>query len=244
MPHVAVKILKNLEAADIAKCLKTNKDFRIMVFIALQWNKRLRNDLDEEVSRMLDASESRLLQPLSGLHSDFGFGYNGSLWLFKTIQDLFRPLVDKNGLNLYQLIIYDLKTFKGKKETKLSFYCRARPGVKIMPSSQSKILLQDVEKVILFKECSAADTSIRSYDLICQKMGHNGWSGLYGLEKPAKRFHFGTDPIYSYDWISYELTLYKPLGNDDLVGEAVQLECKPKIVLEKVNIHTLNFNSF
>ncbi len=93
-PHISESVIARLSLHDIANCLRASKDFRRFITDSLKSNQRLKNNLDDVLSRLIVTTgtlEAKQHGPLkrvdrdssSSTQVDFGFGLDDSLWLIK-----------------------------------------------------------------------------------------------------------------------------------------------------------------
>ncbi len=253
VPHIAANILMNLEARDVANCLKASKDFRSFVSSAISWSKQLRCQLEEKVSKITVTSgtvDTKIIDTMAldidrsdSPRDRFGFGIDGTFWLCVPVAKGGEAIWDSKSNKLEHidpvgLNIYDLERGMKTRTMFINYNSLAegRPKARIL--SDSRILIQDAKKVMLFEPRIEDDGLTRTYHR------HSEKSHKCRLFNP-KGDLFDADCMFDYvtseeDGRGKEFTFYKDGGKSSLSQSVGRVKCTPKTVLQKVT-YTLIF---
>ncbi len=133
MPHIAAKVIENLEINDVVSCLRTSKVLRSFMFNAIPNNKQLQEKLDKDVARRTSfgstwkAGETVSLTAVEDVPSTrefdtfYGrlFALDGGLWLRSWYDGMFMSR-DKfpHRLHIYSLEGRGTRTVLAEKECK------------------------------------------------------------------------------------------------------------------------------
>ncbi len=258
-PHLAESLLRWLDPRDIGNCLKTSKDFRTLILVALQWSGKIQTMLDDGVSRRNLTSGQLNTRQYGPIQREVwckyysymnGFAIDGSLWICgpkpedSSIDGDDDDEDDDIGFNVGGgtkgiLSIYYLDNDQANKSRSMPIRYKCRLMANILPNSG--VIVQDHNRIKVLRK----ENGCKLYELVQDFKSH--MVDMRGYPRAV----FGRDCVLQCekmggageDLPSWKLTFCDVNGHF-ITGHSLKMTSRPDIVIQKVIFNIVNHRIF